>query len=147
MEGSCQLCPNELEVAAKVIDGEAIIIRLSDGTYFSLNSAGSLVWELIEQRKTIEAIRATLLARYDVREEEVGRDVTRLADELLREHLVTTTNDAGSVTARELPAAEGRQPYEAPQLQKYQDMADLLALDPPAPGLAHVVWKDPASNE
>jgi Coenzyme PQQ synthesis protein D (PqqD) len=147
MEGHRRLCPNELEVAAKVIDGEAIIIRLSDGMYFSLNSAGSLVWELIERRETVGEIQAALLARSNAIEQEVRDDVTRLANELLRENLVTTTDDSGSVTASELPAAEGKQPYESPQLQKYQDMADLLALDPPAPGLANVVWKDSESNE
>jgi hypothetical protein len=146
MEAYGQLCPNESEVAAKVIDGEAIIIRLSDGMYFSLNSAGSLVWALIEARQPLEAIRAALLARYDVSEQEVRGDVTRLVDELSRERLVTTTTDPGAATARELPAAEPHQPYEAPRLQKYQDMADLLALDPPAPGLANVAWKDPLNN-
>jgi hypothetical protein len=147
METDQRLCPNELEVAAKVIDGEAILIRLTDGMYFSMNSAGSLLWELIEQRKTVGEILAALLARYDATEAEVRDDVTRLTAELLRENLVAITDDPGSHPATELPASEGPQPYESPQLLKYPDMADLLALDPPAPGLARVAWKTPATNE
>ena len=34
-------------------------------------------------------------------------------------------------------------PYEIPKLNIYRDMGDLLALDPPVPGLGDTPWKDP----
>jgi len=33
-----------------------------------------------------------------------------------------------------------KKPYAAPQLQIYRDMQDLLALDPPAPGMNQIAW-------
>jgi hypothetical protein len=140
-----RVCPNELGIAAKVIDGEAIIIRLSDGMYFSLNATGSEVWELIERRLPLGTIHAALLERYEANEQEVRDDVTRLAEELLQENLVVV--DEGSAAVIELPPVQKRKPYEPPRLHKYEDMADLLALDPPAPGLANIAWKDPSINE
>jgi Coenzyme PQQ synthesis protein D (PqqD) len=140
-----QLRPNELGIAAKVIDGEAIIIRLSDGMYFSLNSSGSIVWELIEQGRPLREIHSALAGRYDAIEQEIREDLTRLAMELLQENLVVQVSDSAAAPG-ELPTIEGKQTYESPRLYKYQDMVDLLALDPPAPGLAYLAWKDPAKQ-
>jgi hypothetical protein len=145
MDVPARLCPNDAEVAAKVIDGEAIIIRLSDGLYFSMSGIGGLVWQLIEQRRTLEEISAAVHARYAVSESDVRDDLTRLAGELVRERLVIAS-DEGAPAGEETVAAAERHPYERPELQAYQDMADLLALDPPAPGLANVVWRDPSGN-
>lgn len=39
--------------------------------------------------------------------------------------------------------AGAKEPYEAPVLNIYRDMGDLLALDPPTPGLDTFNWKDP----
>lgn len=152
MDSHQRLCPNESEVAAKVIDGEVIIIRLSDGLYYSISGVGCLVWELIERRMTVGEILETVAARHDVPEAQVRDDVTSLVVELSRERLVSHTTEAGSALADEAPAdgapADGvKAPYEAPVLQKYQDMADLLALDPPAPGLAKAILKDPGRDE
>jgi len=46
--------PNTAEVAAKVIDGEAIIMNLSNGLYFSLAESGAELWELLECGYSIE---------------------------------------------------------------------------------------------
>jgi hypothetical protein len=51
-----------------------------------------------------------------------------------------------SVTSADYSAKDHQHEYETPQLLQYQDMAELLALDPPAPGLADVVWQDPAEE-
>jgi hypothetical protein len=142
-----RLCPNESEVAAKVIDGEVIIIRLSDGLYYSISGAGCLVWELIERRRTVGEILEAVAARHDAPDAQVRDDVASLLAELSRERLVTSTTEAGPALAAGPPANEGKAPYEAPVLQKYQDMADLLALDPPAPGLAKAILKDPGRDE
>ncbi len=40
-----RLRPREEEVASKVIDGEAIIINLANGVYYSMDKVGALVWE------------------------------------------------------------------------------------------------------
>ncbi len=43
------LKPNDTHVAAKVFDGEAIIMNLTTGMYFSADKVGASVWELIEK--------------------------------------------------------------------------------------------------
>lgn len=138
-----RLRPNEEEVAAKVMDGEAIIINLSSGIYYSMDKVGGVVWELIEKRCSLEEMRAAISARYEVSPEQVQPDVDRLVEELLQENLVLKAEDSTPRGAFLLGDLQQREVYESPQLNIYRDMGALLALDPPMPGLEATPWKEP----
>lgn len=126
--------PNVAEVAAKVIDGEAIIMNLSSGLYYSMDNVGAAIWELIARRYSLREVADVIADRYRVDRERAAGDVRRLVQELLDEHLVTVaTSDRERVAV--LPPPGAPPPYEPPRLQKYTDMADMLALDPPMPNL------------
>jgi len=140
-----RLKPRDEEVAAKVMDGEAIIINLANGTYYSMDNAGGFVWDLLQQRLTIREIAYAVAARYDVSSDEAQRDVGHLMTELLEEKLVGI-DDQEPTDEVALPSFEDRLPYQKPSLNVYRDMGDLLALDPPTPGLDSP-WKDPAQPE
>ena len=139
-----RLQPNLMECASKVIDGEAVIINLSNGTYYSLDQVGALVWELIGDGWTLGEIGEAVAARYDVTAERAAADAGRLVAELVAEKLlVAAGGDAPAESAVRAPAPETRLPYAEPALTTYRDMADLLALDPPLPRLEDVVWSEP----
>jgi hypothetical protein len=133
---------NEAEVAAEVFDGEAIILNLATGAYYSMDRAGGLIWTLIVGGHSLEETTATLLARYDVPPERARADVERVADNLVRENLVLVAQDVRP--AQPLPDANTPQrlPYEAPALNVYRDMGAMLALDPPMPRLDEIPWKE-----
>lgn len=135
-----RLAPNAEEVAGEVIDGEAIIISLTTGVYFSMDRVGGLIWSLIEARYSLQDIVATIVARHEVTSDEARADVQRVVSELLEHRLVVVSNEAPRPMDRE-PTPEQRLPYDAPRLNVYRDMGDLLALDPPAPGLKDIPWK------
>jgi coenzyme PQQ synthesis protein D (PqqD) len=138
-----RLHPNEQEVAAKVLDGEAIIINLANGIYYSMDKVGGLIWDLLAAAHSLEEVITAILARYDVSREQAQADVERLAAELVQENLLLSTTDGvGSQTMAE-PESQQKLPYETPVLNIYRDMGDLLALDPPTPGLQDITWKDP----
>lgn len=120
------------DVAAKVIDGEAIIMNLSNGLYFSMDKVGAAVWELMENGHSIGEMTDTLGGHFGADPQTVRGDLVRLLEELLAEGLIHE-GDATFEGAIEFSADPG--PYSAPVLNKYSDMADLLALDPPMPGL------------
>ena len=131
-----RLRPNEEEVAAKVIDGEAILINLSNGMYYSMDEVGGLVWEMIEGEHSLGEIAAGIATCYDISSEVAEADVHRLADELVRESLVMVSTAAAA--AGEIRSFDGQRdlPYETPGLVIYRDLGDLLALDPPMPSQA-----------
>lgn len=128
------------EVVAKVMDGEAVIINLANGMYYSLDNVGGLVWALIEDGCRMDEIAAAIAARYEVASAQALEDVLQLAAHLLREELVAI-DEAKELPPRAAPASESQVPYASPQLHAYSDMEDLLALDPPTPGLTDISWK------
>jgi hypothetical protein len=138
-----RLRPNEQEVAAKVIDGEAIIINLANGIYYSMDKVGGSIWEMLAGAYSLEEVTTAIIARYDVSSEQAQTDVERLAAELLQENLLLIANDGGGQEKIVEQESQQKLPYEAPILNTYRDMGDLLALDPPTPGLQDIAWKDP----
>ena len=134
---------NDEEVAAKVLDGEAIMINLSNGNYYSMDKVGGFLWELVEEKRTLGYMVAALQSRYDVSAEQAQADVEQLAAELVRENLVKLSGDGAPLRENQLEASQQKLPYEPPTLNAYRDMADLLALDPPMPGFGEIAWKEP----
>jgi hypothetical protein len=128
-------------VVAKIMDGEAVVINLATGTYYSMTDVGAAIWGMIESGLRVDEIVAALARRYDAQLRIIQADVLRLADELLREGLVVVTEDAAGDAAIE-PQGTEKLRYTAPQLHMYRDMEDLLALDPPTPALADLPWKE-----
>lgn len=131
------------DIVAKVMDGEAVIINLSTGIYYSIDQVGAAMWELIEQGSSLDEVASAIVARYDVQPAQAHDDVARLGGELLHHELVVVAADEPQEPSRSAPvsAGAGKLPYMSPRLQIYTDMEDLLALDPPTPGFADIPWK------
>lgn len=123
------------QVAAKVLEGEAIIINLANGLYYSMAGVGGDVWTLIEAERSLDEMAEILSDRYEVGRAEVAADLANLAERLLDEKLVLITTGDGRPEAAPVLPSRGNAAYQAPALQTYDDMAELLALDPPMPGL------------
>ena len=136
-----RLCPNSAEVAAKILDGEAILIDLSDGMYYSLDLAGALVWEGIEARRRLSEIAAEVGARYEVSPAQAEVDVLRLGRELLDRRLALESVEEPATAWTVPDPSPQRGTYEPPRINAYHDMADLLALDPPHPALSDTLSK------
>jgi hypothetical protein len=137
-----RLRPNRQEVAAKVMDGEAIMINLSNGTYYSMDGVGGAIWEVIEGEHSLEEVVGAIVSQYDVEREVALADVESLVKQLVEENLVALSED-GPRSENQPRDVQQRLPYESPSLNIYRDMADLLALDPPMPGFQEPAWRDP----
>ncbi len=64
------------------LDDETVLLELEKGTYYGLNSVGTVIWDLIQQPQSIEAVYSTVLGKYNVDPEACKRDVLRLIEEL-----------------------------------------------------------------
>jgi hypothetical protein len=129
------------EIAAKVIDGEVIIINLATGIYYSSADVGAYVWELAEAGHTFGGMTAAVTTRFSVLPEvDVAADLATFLNHLVEEDLLQVGSAAPAIG----PAGDvgQRTPYSPPTLNAYRDMGDMLALDPPVPGLAPIPWGD-----
>ncbi len=142
-----RLAPNPVEVAAKILDGEAIMINLANGMYYSMDGVGVEAWVMIADGHGLAEVSSRLARRYGVSEERVAADVQRLAEELLEERIVRISDLAPIQTSVDDDGVAGADtPYDMPRLNKYSDMAELLALDPPMLGLPDVPWPGASSS-
>lgn len=125
------------EVAAKVIDGEAILINLTTGLYYSMGKVGGRMWSLIDQNCSSEDIASAIAAEYDVSAATAASDVAELVAQLVAENLIEAA-PANSVVrgAPQLASVAAKAGYVKPELRKFSDMAEIFAMDPPLPGLA-----------
>lgn len=134
---------NTEEIAAEVVGGEAMILNLSSGVYYSLDGAGGLAWAMLARGYPLDEVTGAVAEHYEVEHGTAAADLGALRDSLLAEGLLAANPEPGGkeeVAADELPPPGE---YRAPQLESFHDMGDLLALDPPMPGMKEVPWQSP----
>jgi len=112
------------------IDGELILVHMERGTYFSTDEVGAFIWSMIEGRASRSEILHAVENRYEDTGEGTVGAVSRFLARLLDEDLaVRELEDGGPRTPA--PQAMGeKRPFAIPSLQAYQDMQDMLSLDP-----------------
>ncbi len=122
---------NSPSVIGEVLDGEAIIVNLDSGAYYSLDGAGAEVWTAAQTGATLPQLIDLTVARYHGPMAEIAAGVAGLVEELAAENLLVADTAAnGDGLQRAVAPAADRLPFIKPILQKYTDMADLLLLDP-----------------
>lgn len=122
---------NSPNVVSETIDGETVIVNLTDGTYYSLDRVGADVWNLIEQEFTTGNIVATILQRFTGEPEVIEDSVKTLILQLRAEKLLIPADEEESDSPSvSIDVPERLEEFVTPTLQKYSDMQELLMLDP-----------------
>ena len=124
---------NTPTVTHETIDGEAVIINLDSGNYYSLVDVGSFIWGLIEKGASASEVQDLVLQAYHANGTDVGPGVQELLAQLQQENLIVPVNGAGAFDLTEaLPSYNGHEKpsFNPPLLHKYSDMQELLLLDP-----------------
>ncbi|MBL7198362.1 MAG: PqqD family protein [Candidatus Omnitrophica bacterium] len=75
-------------VTYRVIDGEAVILNLDDGNYYSLNEVGTKIWEAINRQKSLGKILSLLKEKYQLPEKQLKNSLLALVKDLEKEELV-----------------------------------------------------------
>ena len=75
------------------LDDEAVILHLKAGVYYGLDSVGARIWALIQEPKTVDQIKDTILREYEVEPDQCERDVLALLEELAAEDLIEITSE------------------------------------------------------
>lgn len=109
------------------LDDEVMVIDLDSGAYFALTGAAADAWDLLAAgHPQIET--ATLLAhRYDVPLERAVEDLRVFVEDVVRERLLA---DAPPRAMEDPPLPAPCSPYASPRIERFDELADLLLLDP-----------------
>jgi hypothetical protein len=104
--------------------------------YYSMDLVGGFIWSLIENGNDLDTIADAVANRYGIEKSVAAADVETLANQLVEERLALPSDEGAAAN----PAIPENTPdgdaYSAPQLNKFDDMVDLFALDPPLPELS-----------
>jgi hypothetical protein len=122
------LSANAPHVVHETIDGEAILIHLVTGTYYSLDGVGAEIWGVLAAGADQEALLEAAEQRYEGDPLEIARGISGLAAELLSEGLLIESQAQLEQDPPELPS--GRVPFAAPVLNTYTDMQEFMLVDP-----------------
>lgn len=118
------------QVMHETIDGETIVIDLTTGTYYSLRGSGSTIWNAVVAGASRDAILGGLEDVYEASPGEIADAADAFLAQLESEQLIARGNGAGPNGGPTPAPAETRSPFELPQLEKYEDMQDIILLDP-----------------
>lgn len=130
MEGAARFRLNSPQVIAETIEGEAVMVDLSTGSYYSVRDAGAAVWDAIAAGASVERIVSGLVEAFDVDPAAAAEQITAFVEELEREGLVVPADEAPSEPALDLRARAGAGSFAGLALEKFTDMQDLVLIDP-----------------
>ena len=114
-------------------DREAAIINLKSGNYYSLDPVGAFVWAHVDAGASTGEITDQVLINYDGNSADVDREIDRFLEALQAEDLIVTADANAHPQGPRVKAAApngGKSAFTPPVLERYNDMQELLLLDP-----------------
>lgn len=155
---------NAPTVISEVIDGEAVIMNMATGRYFSCQGVGGEIWSMIEDGTTKESIRHRLQDRYAVESPFLDQSLDGFLANLREHDLIREAGPAGGNGGSPGTEDEGQErgegamadgnstapgtgpaTFRPPELNVYSDMEDLLLLDP-IHDVDETGWPQPKSD-
>jgi hypothetical protein len=118
------------EIVHETVDGEVIAIDLADGCYYSLAGSGPAIWELLAHGASEDEIGTALAGRFEAEQAEIGAAVSALLAQLRENGLIVASEEQAPAAAPPAAAPEEKPSFEAPRLERYNDMKDYFLLDP-----------------
>lgn len=120
---------NRADVVDEVIDGEAILINLKTGSYYSLENTGCVIWEWLKSGPISVIDLPDLMERhFENARQTMTEDTRQFLEEMAAEGLLHISENEPEHT--DTVAPESRSAFSSPLLAKYTDMEALLLIDP-----------------
>ena len=81
------------EIPSVDLDGEVGMMNISRGKYYSLDSVGTRIWELLENPIQVSLLIESLQLEYNVEKNQCEMDVVTFLKKLIDEDLVRTVSE------------------------------------------------------
>ena len=77
------------------LDGEEVILHRESEHYFGLNAVGTVLWDSLEEPRTIDDLVAIIREEFDVSEERGREDVESFVADLEAADLIEVSDEPG----------------------------------------------------
>ena len=85
------ICRNPSAISSE-LDGEAVILDMESGKYHSLDSTGTKIWALLEDKISLDDIVLQLIEEYSVERQQCTTEVEEFINRMVDLGLVETEN-------------------------------------------------------
>ncbi len=120
---------NKEETSAELFDNEAVVIHFVDGTYFSIRGAALALWQWLEHGVEEAVLMELLDEKYQLGTAESKKVVTDCIAQLRGRGLVVDS-DSPAADRSMLSMDVGLSVFEAPVIEAFEDLQELIAIDP-----------------
>ena len=117
------LIANVARYPHETIDGETLLIDSETGHLLMLTGAGPLLWQRLLGGVVVDALVAVVVARFGA---EAG-EACRIFLQVLAEAQLAVP---GATASAEAPAPNWPDSFATPSLERYDDIANIIAIDP-----------------
>lgn len=121
---------NDGRVISETLDGETIIINLDNGNYYSTNKTAAIIWNQIESNNGTQNILNHFLNLYEAEEDIVEKSIHEIINFLLKDNLILESELNIGQDNKEEISNISKELFLAPQIEKYDDMKEMLLADP-----------------
>ena len=121
---------NAPAVISEIIDGEAVMMNLSSGHYYSTEHSGAMIWGWIEKGRNRAELIALVERNFTALPVDYIAAIDAFVGELVAHELIREVSADGAVAPPAVSQANSLAAFENPVLNVYKDMKDLLLLDP-----------------
>ena len=119
---------NSPQAVGEIVDGEAIVVNLTTGTYYSIKADSLLLWEAVSAGATVDEIAAAGAEATGEPSEAIAGATDGFCRSLVEQGLIVERDPGDASPSIDLSGA-GPGLLE-PAFEMYADMQDLILLDP-----------------
>jgi hypothetical protein len=134
MDGGRRYAIDTARIVSEIIDGEAVVIDLANGYYYSLDPTATAIWEAIQSGQSVPRIVSALRRRYDCSGVDPEPATLEFLAQLSADDLIAPDPSPGASpdldTSATVDDPREAVPFRAPTLQRFTDMQHFLLVDP-----------------
>lgn len=122
---------NEPNVVYETFGEEIVLVNLDTGKYYSISESGPAIWTDLIDGFGIDEIASRIHSRYIGNSDSIVASVAAFVDRLVSEKLLVEAADLAAMPRPQSVASnKSKVPFTSPVIENYEDMQDLLLLDP-----------------
>lgn len=77
------------DLLAVPMDGDIVMMSISQGMYYGINPVGARVWALLAQPQTVAALCQVIVAEFEVSAEQCQQDLLQFLQQMQQAEVVT----------------------------------------------------------
>lgn len=124
---------NEPQIVHQTVDDETVVVDLGTGSYFSLRGSAQVIWSALERGLDVPGVVDEVSGRFQGSPDEIGPLVESFVSKLAEDRLIVGLDGErpGGAPPHDEAAPSGDRPaFEAPVIERFDDLQDLILLDP-----------------